>query len=246
MSAASDLHDNGFVHVPRLVPEPLTRALVTAFLEEVNSLEVPLPRQHNAHTEPHERGATGHMVNPLHNPHLLELTPRFAQAAAALATFEPLVHTAAQLLDSPVALLQTAFYDSSRGSAAHRDDHPFRADAPMLGAWIALEDISEQAGPFVVFAGSHAIQDPELDRLGRRSWTARHVEGHTDAQANRAYQERLHHHIASQGPTLATVKRGDVVFWDRRTVHGSRPPAEGTLHSRRSLNAHYIRTADMP
>ena len=241
-----DLQQQGFVHVPRLVPDDLIAALLHAFAAEVVPLTTPLPRQHNAQTEPHERSAAGHIVNPLHNPHQLALAPAFAEAASMLATHPSLVQAAQQLLDAPVALLQTAFYESSRGSAAHRDDHPFHPDAPMLGAWIALEDIAEEAGPFVVFARSHAIDDPELDRLGRRCWQARHVEGHTDAAANLAYQARLNALLADQGPTLATIQRGDVVFWDRRTVHGSRPPAPNTRRRRRSLNVHFIRVTDLP
>lgn len=237
---------DGFLHTPGLVPSAACRSLVAAWQTEVVPWPHPLARQHNARTERHHRSADGFIVNPVHNPHLLEPFPRLRAALATITALPELRAHAERLLGGPAALLQTAVYESAEGSAAHRDDHPFRPDAPMVGAWIALEPIVDEAGPFLVFPGSHRIDDAELDRLGRAAWQARHVERRDDPQVQSAYAERLAGHLATAGPVLATLSIGDAVWWDRRTVHGARAPTLGARRTRRSLNLHFIRQTDMP
>lgn len=238
--------EHGWAHTPSLVAEALTDPIVAAWRAEVAPFQGALMRQYNAVAETHHRSPDGLVTNSLHNPHALGEFPRFSAAIQALEAAVPLRACAEALLGGPVLRLQSAFFESSIGSLPHRDDHPYRAEGAMVGVWIALEPITLQAGPFQLWPHTHLLEDDELDRLGRLVWHRRHVLAEPAGPETEALMGHLLPILEGRSSILATIPRGDALWWHRRTVHGSRPPTPGSQQSRLSLIFHYILAADAP
>jgi phytanoyl-CoA hydroxylase len=95
----------------------------------------------------------------------------------------------------------------------------------LVGAWIALEDIAEDAGRFFVLPGSHQL-DFEAGRPGK-----------THAEWLREIGDYVKQH--PEKVAAPALLAGDVLFWNSRTVHGSLPTKD-PRHSRKSLTAHFL------
>lgn len=232
----------GCAHTPALVSADRCDALVQAWLEGPNVHDEPLRRQHTGQLERHHRSEDGLVTNPLLNPHTLTAYPDMVAACAAILADDALNQAAAVLLGGQARLHQTAFYDSGPGSALHRDAHPHEPGAAMVAVLVALEDIELDGGPLVLWPGTHAIDTPELDRLGREVWSARHIDGEPSPAGQQALAEGIAALVADRRRMVAAVPKTDAVWWERRTVHGSLPPNVGTGQSRRSFIAHFIAT----
>ena len=110
-----------------------------------------------------------------------------------------------------------------RGRLTSPDSVP---NGSLIAAWIALEDIREEAGRFYVMPGSHEIGDFGAKEPGvtLERWIKRVGDY---VQQHRSYQ------------FAPALRRGDVLLWNSRTVHGSLPTRD-ERYSRKSLTAHYI------
>lgn len=236
---AQAFREHGFVHTPRLVPPAVCDAVVAAWTLEVAPFDGPLRRQHNLREEVHERSADGFIVNPLFGVHDQNQFPELAAAAREVVDATPVRGCAHAVLGKEAKWLQSAFFESSLGTAPHRDDPPFDPDGAMVGAWVALEDIVPEAGPFMLWPGSRDWEDGQLDALGR-SVRTKLAQGGVDLHAAAAYHARLALLLDGKTPIVGTIAKGDVVWWDRRVVHGALTPTAGAGRSRRSLVLHFV------
>jgi phytanoyl-CoA hydroxylase len=94
---------------------------------------------------------------------------------------------------------------------------------------VALEDIQPGAGRFYVYPGSHKI---DIDKIGRN------LNIILDRQAYiRLVVDTINeHNLKCEAPAL---KKGDVLFWHGKTIHGSLPTTQ-PQYSRSSFTAHYM------
>ena len=99
----------------------------------------------------------------------------------------------------------------------------------MIGAWVALEDIAEAAGRFFIAPGSHLIEMP------------RNADEFNIALNHGKYKSLVLDLIAQHKMELRApiLKRGDVLFWNSRTIHGAFPPQDHAF-TRNSYTAHFI------
>lgn len=219
------------------------RAQVTALREAYDTLigvHEPLRRQLTSRDERHQTDAWGRILNPVVVHHLPDLAPSLRTVLHAIV---PLV----QATLGPAALTQAAWVHSTRGTALHTDPHPFEAGARLIGAWVALEDIHGNAGPFVVVPGSRDLDpsEPVVAAWLHAAARAAHAQFHTDQDptgtlgldAAALLDELLsRRHLAPEPVLLAA---GDVLLWDGALVHGSLRPGPGP-QTRRSLLLHFI------
>lgn len=100
----------------------------------------------------------------------------------------------------------------------------------MCGAWVALEDVTEKAGPLFLYPGSHKLVerdfydvgvDKDVDPYGR-------YELYVEQRMEAARLEKM--------PLL--IQKGDVVVWASNTVHGGSPIADFSA-TRWSQVSHY-------
>ncbi len=110
-----------------------------------------------------------------------------------------------------------------------------KTPAHLLATWIALEDVSPDAGPLVYYPGSHKIP---LYRFEDGTHHAREEE----MERWTAYIER---EMETRGIIAETflARKGDLFIWHSDLVHGGSEIADLTK-TRRSLVCHYFTEQD--
>lgn len=236
--------DEGWVRVGGLVPRDVCATIREAFDREVRPHTGPLRRQLTSREEPHRLSADGLVTNPIVNPRLLSGFPELALSEERVMRAGPLVAWASALLGADPCLLQSAYYDSSAGTLPHVDTNPVDRDRPMLGAWIALEDIGPDAGRFFLWPGSHRLPDePRVRRYRELAWASYRsafvelLPSAVEAEAQELLVEIARAHGLER--TTPPLRAGDAVFWTHAVVHGSEVPRPGG-GSRSSLVLHFV------
>lgn len=228
-----------------LVPRDTCARLHAALTDGVASVEEPLLRVFTSREEPHRTNASGHIVNAVMHPGRLDI-PGVHGLEQDLFRDTELVPIVRRLLGDAPQLLQSAWWQSSEGTALHRDAHPTDATAPMIGAWIALEDIAFEAGPFLVVDGTHRLTeaDPEFGAYltkARASYERQYVDRAPDLAMAHEADVLLAAFLARRAfdRVAFPVPAGDVILWDKDVLHGSLRPAPGGP-SRSSLLMHFV------
>ena len=99
------------------------------------------------------------------------------------------------------------------------DTHP---KGYLVGAWVALENIHPDSGPFRVYPGSHLDIDPYILQ------SLDHDDFVNEISNIKKYFKAKE----------LILKKGDVVIWDSRLIHGA-SKIKNKSFSRKSLTAHY-------
>jgi hypothetical protein len=226
-----------------VLPASLIAALNRAWDHEIRPFEGPLLRQLTSRPE-HHAFAGGRIVNPILASALpVSDFPASAAAFDALLGLPALWDLARAWLEDP-GLLQIAWVESTEGSAWHQDFHPILEGGRILGLWVALEDIAPEAGPFRVISGSH-LDDFAADwrALARAAARAQWVDG-TDprGEAGAWLAHEVDRALLAAGRHAEELlpAAGDVIVWDGRLIHGSRPPRAHTGRTRRSVLLHLV------
>lgn len=159
------------------------------------------------------------------------------------ASFAPaIVEFLTLLFERPILLSQTlGFY---RGSAqqVHQDSAYVAYTLPtqFAASWIALEDVSPDAGELCYFPRSHHFPDHLFFGRYKGAWEAnRHLDANGGPADAPAFERWLAEEAASRGLKLETflAKAGDVLIWAANLAHGGRPVS--TQRTRKSLVSHY-------
>ena len=123
---------------------------------------------------------------------------------------------------------QNMLFDKSTGTVDHADTW-YLDTIPkglMVAAWIALEDIHEDAGRFFVI--------PKSNKLELEQNSAENLPDHYE------YAKFIDNYVNTNGLTryAPTLKKGDVLFWHPNTIHGSFNQVSSSK-SRKSITCHY-------
>lgn len=243
---ADRLRGDGWVVLPGLFSRERITSLRSIFSATLLPVDTPLRRQLTSRDEVHRRDAWGRVRNPIVVHHL---GARFPAMGAALGEMiaDPALMEAVHEALGPPALTQATWVHSTDGTALHQDPHPFEPDAPMLGVWVALEDIRADAAPFVVVPGSLDLDpsDPAVKAWKDAALAASNAQFHaaTDptGQEGLRASEALQDLLAARGLEVQPVlpEAGDVILWRGDLVHGSIPPGPGP-QTRQSLLLHLV------
>jgi phytanoyl-CoA hydroxylase len=234
MDAARSYYDeHGYVVIRNCVEHATCDRARAAFESEVKPYDGFIYRQASANPERHVWTEHGYMLNSLLNVHATDPVafPTFRRAGTALIT-SPGLHAASSALlrDSPT-LVQSMYFEGNPATWAHQDTYYLDSEelGRMTAAWIALEDIAPGAGRFYVYPGSH-----KLELAMNRG--ALSIAGNHDTYKRLIVSTLLEHGLECRAPAL---RKGDVLFWNARTIHGSLPTTQ-PQYSRSSMTAHYI------
>jgi len=117
---------------------------------------------------------------------------------------------------------------------------PFPAGM-MCGVWVALEDIHADAGPLVVYPGSH-----RLPRLYTRTAGVAKVRDGDWGRFAKEYTPKIKDLVDSSGlkPTYYTPKVGSVLIWHENLAHGGSHRNNDSL-TRKSIVSHYFARGGM-
>jgi phytanoyl-CoA hydroxylase len=226
-------NDNGYVVLRGLLPAEFCRRATTSFETEVKPFDGFLYRQASGNPERHVFTKEGLMLNPILSVQSLDRR-RFAgfrRAGLDLLTHANLQRAVAVILGEPGKLVQSMYFDANPVTWAHQDTYYLDAEqiGRMTAAWIAAEDIAPGAGRFFVYPKSHLV---DMAKNGGTFDIAFHHE---------RYKQLVTTVIREQGLVCRApaLRKGDVLFWAAKTIHGSLPTTEPT-RSRRSFTAHFI------
>lgn len=213
--------NDGVLHLQKIIPDEL----IDAYIQERIRLLKGTPKW-----RPGWNGPT---------PYL------FVPSMKALALHRPLTEAMRPLIgnvEPGLHLCLTGFQSTER--KYHQDSYlnPAGVDDRYVAAWIVLEDVDPDAGPFEYVAGSHLW--PVIQR--EKVWDVMKIRGQdpslptwpSDSQdwVGEACEQEIGFRRSEVTPFLG--KRGDVLLWNANLVHRGSAPKNRELE-RRALICHY-------
>ena len=224
--ASYDQH--GYVVWRNLVPAPLIDALLELYAQEIVPSRSRFFRQNRGRYERNQVTSHGFVKQSFLDVHDYGGFHAFSEAALEIYTSDE-VQAALHAITgaSSLNLMQSMLFDANTETQPHQDWW-YLDSVPaghLLAVWFALEDIHETAGRFYVLSDTMDLDLREGDvDLPHKTWLARMRE-YADAHVDRI--------------VVPALRKGDAIFWNSRTVHGSLPTTD-PRHSRKSLTAHYL------
>lgn len=211
-------------------------AVVDAMTSVVRRSPRLFPRQSTLpRWQTHTFDAHGHIVHSMLDVHddrtsdPWRALPRVSYAARELLCSRALQEVLARA-DGHAShrLIQSMLFEANTATAPHHDGYYLDGDpeGAIVGAWIALEDIHEDAGRFFVATCRDRARDVvgDAERADHATYLAR---------CKSLFDARRSEIVV---PALA---KGDVVVWSSATLHGAMPTRD-PRRTRRSLNGHFL------
>lgn len=174
---------------------------------------------------------------------LLDLYMKSEAARAAL--FNPVIcEFMTAVYRTPGQLFQSLSFDVGSAQRLHQD--PFYVRVPsnpgsVMASWIALEDVSRDAGPLMYYPGSHRIEPFEF--------APSRFHFIPDIDGNAKHQECLNYLDAVCESRFIKKhflpRRGDMLLWSAYLAHGGEKINNRDL-TRKSLVGHYCPAKSVP
>lgn len=220
---------NGYAIFRNLIPSDKIEALLGLYSKKILPSKKHFFRQSSNRWETNRINAYGYAQESFRDIHYY---PRHSDfSAAALDIFcSPEMKGALKKITKFEShnVVQSMLFDQNTETQAHQDSYYLDSlpNKSLVAAWIAMEDIRVEAGRFWVMPGTQTT-DFELTEEEKSS--------------NGAYLKRIKAFVDKNGEKVRApaLKKGDVLFWNSWTVHGSGPTGD-ERYSRKSLTAHYL------
>lgn len=221
--------ENGYYIFQGLIPESLVDNLLEIYESQILPSKNHFFRQSSNRWEKNQINEFGYCEESFLNVHDYPNYPAFDEAIKKIMCSPQVREALTQLTDSPEHnLMQSMLFDLNAATPAHQDWYYLDSipSGHLLAGWFALEDIHEEAGRFYVLPKSHRV---ELDLTN------------DEKASNAPYMKKLKEYVELHQNEINTpaLKKGDVLFWNSGTVHGSRKTIN-PQYSRKSLTAHYL------
>lgn len=230
MNKPKEFYDeNGFYIFQKLVPEDLIEKILDIYNSKILESSNYFFRQSSNRWERNKLTGYGYCEESFLNVHDYPDYPGFCEAARQIFCLSQVREALTQLTGSVEHnLMQSMLFDLNAATPAHQDWYYLDSipSGHLLAGWFALEDIHEDAGRFYVLPKSNQV-DFDLTTEEKVS--------------NAPYVQKLKEYVASHQSDIyaPALKKGDVLFWNSRTIHGSLD-IRNPKYSRKSLTAHYL------
>jgi len=161
---------------------------------------------------------------------------KVSEPAKELARYKPLLDILELLYDREAIPFQTLNFRYGTQQRAHSDTIHFSSLPArfMCGAWVALEDITEENGPVFYFPGSHRLPEYNFSHI--------RTEISTPSYDNyKEYEDFIEKVVEANNfqKKKFLAKKGDVLIWSSNIIHGGSPVTkEGS--TRWSQVTHYF------
>jgi hypothetical protein len=127
---------------------------------------------------------------------------------------------------------QTLNFDRGTQQPAHSDTLHFHCVPRrfMCGVWVALEDIHPDAGPLIVYPGSHTLPDLDMHDLGLTLGPEHYEE----------YEVWISELVRAKGfqELAVTPRKGQAIVWAANLLHGGMAVRDDS-RTRQSQATHY-------
>ncbi len=147
------------------------------------------------------------------------------------------------LLGDEASVYSSLYFEHGSQQPIHRDS-PFFETFPrnlFFGVWVALEDISIDAGPLMYVPGGHRFEcDPHriYDAVAACMPAAQRSALINEA-LEQYYGEVIRAASGVSAPAVVALKKGDVAIWHPQLPHGGSPATDPGL-TRRSMVFHCV------
>ncbi|SDE40460.1 Phytanoyl-CoA dioxygenase (PhyH) [Kordiimonas lacus] len=155
--------------------------------------------------------------------------PAIAKLITSKRYLNLLAYTGATLKKSPV-LLQRLHHNDTTGTDPQKTPHSDTFQ-PTMKAWLFLEDVTEQNGPFHFIRGSHRLSLKRLMWEYRYSLKAKRLtDGHSEHGSSRFTKEDLKQ-LGLEAPQPICVHAGTFVIANTHAIHcrGDAQPGSSRL-----------------
>lgn len=226
--------EHGWLRLEQAVPH----ALVDALLGDVEMAWRDLPPQLVLSKD---LGVPVPMRDMVDRPEFRHASVRYldfhnaSEAAAEIMMLPIVLRFVEMCFGEPVAAMQTLLFENGSEQPDHQDFayvHSLRP-ACLIGAWVALEDVSADAGPLFFWSRSHRAVSKYVFADGSLL-----AEGNgPDVAAFKKYLGDTCRELGMER-VIFTPRRGDVLLWHSALVHGGMP-RNNTALTRKSMVSHY-------
>lgn len=145
---------------------------------------------------------------------------KVSDAAKELACNPEILEVLEFLYGRPAVPFQTLNFRVGSQQRAHSDTIHFSSLPAryMCGAWVALEDVTEENGPVFYYPGSHKLPEYDFSHIRSSSDTTTYdnYKEYEDFIENIVNEKKL-----EKRKFLA--KKGDVLIWSSNIIHGGSP-----------------------
>jgi phytanoyl-CoA hydroxylase len=219
---------NGYYICRGIIPPEMIDLLLKRYKEDIVPSKYPFFRQSTDAYEPNQLTEHGYVKQSYLDIHDYQKYPEFSRLARDIYTSEHMRNALKDVTGfNSFNLMQTMLFDANTETVPHQDwwyldSVPY---GHLLASWIALEDIDERAGRFFVLPKSHYLNfHSDIPGLEHEAW-----------------QKRIADYVAQHPEQVfaPALKKGDVLFWNSRTIHGALPTQDPSF-SRKSVTAHYM------
>ena len=223
----------GFAVVRSLIDGSVCDSLRSSWESEIKVSKKNIYRQANGKLQSNIFNSSGFIMNPVLNPHSVnpQAFGSFRKNAENILTNMGLNNIFCTFFGESSKIVQSLYFEGNSVTEEHQDAYYLDSTTigEMAGAWIALEDIDADAGRFFVSPGSHKVL---LDRQDCGDSISENLD---------AYVARVVGHVVESQLKIKAPKlnKGDVLFWNSLTIHGSLA-SESKTKSRSSLTCHAI------
>jgi phytanoyl-CoA hydroxylase len=225
--------DKGYVVYKNLIPKEIIDKLLLTMSNDLLKRKLQYPQMNTQKWGEVSLNEYGYLQDPIGDIHLFELIDEnlknIGRDSLEIITSKE-IQGALTEIDSfkKHSLMMSMYFDQNAGTPPHQDWYYLDAlpNGGLTAAWIALEDIKEEAGRFYVLPGSHKtvfeLNDEELEDADK-------------------YENKVRDYIDKNTNIILApeLKKGDVLFWNSGTIHGSHKIID-SKYSRKSITAHYI------
>lgn len=225
MNLRNSYLDQGYVVFKNLIPKEKTDAILMALAFFKDSRFPYFSQSIHSWIQP-QIDSYGFMNESMENFNRLYFNQGLRKSGLSVLLGSE-IHFALQTLHPQIksfVQVQNMLFDKSTGTIDHYDSWYLDTlpEGYMTAAWVALEDISEGAGPFRVYPESHKhFEKNQLNSLS-----------HDD------FRKECLNYADSHECKAALLEKGDVLFWHPSLIHGSFSQTDVNC-SRKSLTAHY-------
>lgn len=228
MNQQEHYQTQGYCIFEKLIPLHLIDRLLSLYERDIVVSSYPFFRQNTSKYEENQLTEAGHVKQSFLDIHEYEKYPEFSDCAKEIYCSSEIQEALRQITGSQsFNLMQTMLFDANVETPPHQDWWYLDSvpNGHLFGAWIALEDIDEQAGRFYILP-----QSMEVD-----------LHSDTPNLPHSLWLERVRQYVGDHKDQIKApvLKKGDVLFWNSRTIHGSLPTQNSSL-SRKSLTGHFL------
>lgn len=169
----------------------------------------------------------GNQVNSIHNPHLLGFYSKYSNGISDIIFHENIYKCLQDFYgsedNSRYVHYQSMHFDKSTATKLHQDTWYLDTESrSLVGIWIAMEDITEDCGPFCLYINSsekiHGVDEFNFEN----------IESDTNFTNRSPSPKRYDFH----------AKKGDILIWNSKVIHGALRPLQPDS-TRKSLTSHY-------